>query len=270
MKVLGKFAALALAVASAVLVVAGVLSAPAHSKVVLNAPAHSKVKASAGFTVINGSSFWIRLESVDGDGNFEGRTDDGSYLGPHQCCHRFEVQIRPFSTQRNTAHYAILGWNDRRIGTFEVHMQVYGALRTETKAQCETSYGTCSVFDDETTIVLEDDYNLARFFIDNGSSHPILLESVTGDTGGYGHTGDSPLLQAHKCCHGFDVPPDKNGSTQRVTARYAILSDDFQQIGTFEAYMDVQVGGQRATCRTSYGTCSVHGSRDIHLDDPAR
>lgn len=265
MKVLGKSTALALAMASTVLLVAGVLSAPAHSKVLTQAP-----RLSRGFDVRNGSSFSIRLESVTGDNNFEGRTPDGSILEPHRCCHHFEVQQRLASTQRDTAHYAILGFDGRQFGTFEVNMWVQALA--DWGATCETSYGTCTVYDRQTKIRLDEGPDPERFSIYNASSHQIRLESVTGPTGGL-RPGDGQILSADSCCDSFGVLPGNNGRTQRVTAQYAILGDDSRQIGTFDAHMDVEAGppgpDKRVSCTTSYGTCSVHGTSDIRLDDPA-
>ena len=269
MKVPSGCTALALAIASTVLLAAGVLSAPAHSKVLTRAP-----RLSRGFDVHNESSFPIRLESVTGDNNFEGRTPDGSILEPHKCCHHFEVQQRLNSTQRDTAHYAILTRDDgRQIGTFEVHM-VVEAL-SSWGATCTTSYGTCAVYDRQTKIRLDDGPDRAVFHITNASTHPIRLESVTGDTGGGERPADGSVLGPRKCCDRFDIIPDKNGRTQLVTARYAILGDDGQQIGRFEAYMDVEAGTpgptKLASCNTSYGTCTVRETNtDIRLDDPAR
>jgi len=117
----------------------------AHQRVTPRPP--TRVLVSRGFLVYNLSSHPIRLAFVDGDGNFEGRPEDGSILQAKSAYHRFEVQVRYATVQRDTAHYAIIDDQGVQIGTFEVHMEVgsdvFGPI--DQTASCQTSIGTCDI-----------------------------------------------------------------------------------------------------------------------------
>jgi hypothetical protein len=247
---------------------------------------------SRGFVVYNLSSHPIKLIKVTGDNNFEGRTPDGSILEAKSAWHRFEVQARFTTTQRNTAHYAILGDNGQQIGTFDVHMVVEFPFLPPIigqSARCETSIGTCTISPSQDAITLFDPagpLGLARtstapaagraalvsagFLIYNLSSHPIKLIKVTGDNNFEGRTPDGSILDAKSAWHRFEVQV-RFGKVQRNTAHYAILGDNGQQIGTFDPHMEAEVNGHDSSCTTSIGACNVSPAFDvITLFDPGR
>jgi hypothetical protein len=64
--------------------------------------------------------------SITGDGNFEGRPNDGDVLMPRVGFHDIEVQWRWLSNQNDTATYAILAADGRQIGIYKAHLRVTG------------------------------------------------------------------------------------------------------------------------------------------------
>lgn len=175
MKVLRKSTALALAMVSTVLLVAGVVIASAQAgaqhaakvaairseplgSVRTSTPRATRAE-SLGFLVDNLSSHTIELLGITGDNRFEGRPPDGATLGPKsQFLHRFDVQTALFRVDRNVAHYAILGADRQRIGYLEVDLNVkfdlLGPFRTD--VACRTSLGRCTVSPGEDVITLFD------------------------------------------------------------------------------------------------------------------
>ena len=63
---------------------------------------------SQGFHIFNFTRYSMRLASVTGDGNFEGRPADGSILEPGQWAD-FEVTYKLFSNQEDKVQYDFIG-----------------------------------------------------------------------------------------------------------------------------------------------------------------
>jgi hypothetical protein len=139
----------ALAAALAPLALAGALLAPAAQAAQVAPP--PPVGASRGFHIYNLSSHRLKLTSVDGDLNFEGRPAIGEVLSPGVGYHDWEVQIRFLTDQNDTAHYAILDDTGQTIGTYNAHLEAKGAALPHLSSDCSISLGQCTAGGDTPT-----------------------------------------------------------------------------------------------------------------------
>ncbi len=114
----------------AAIVAPGSAHAGAHqaqpAKATVSSTSDVSPQYSRGFHIYNLSSYRMKLLSITGDGNFEGRPNDGDVLLPGVGFHDIEVQWRWLSNQNDTATYAILGEDGRQIGTYKAHLRVTG------------------------------------------------------------------------------------------------------------------------------------------------
>jgi hypothetical protein len=132
------------------LAIAPCLAAAAHASTrpqQTRANDSAQVKASRGFDILNYSSHAIKLTSISGDGNFEGRPADGTVVQAGDYT-RVEVQWKFLSTQNDTAHFDILDHNAQTIGTFDASMTVVGIDGSQ-GGDCSTSLGRCTIGTDE-------------------------------------------------------------------------------------------------------------------------
>lgn len=134
---------------------------PSHTAKPLGASARQRVGSpqqvytSSGFHVYDFTSHPMKLTSVTGDRNFEGRPNVGDIMQPGEY-QDFEVSYQFMSTQRDTATYDILGDNGQAIGTFTVNMQVTD-INYPSKTECSTTgpfYTSCKLTD--TTVNVQD------------------------------------------------------------------------------------------------------------------
>jgi hypothetical protein len=290
MKVFGKFTALALAMVSTVLFVAGVVSASAQSgtrhvarvaAIRSEPPGPARASARAphlalGFNVANLSSHPIKLRNVHGNAKFDGRTPDGSILGAKSAeLQFFNVQARTLGVAMAFANYAILGDNGQQIGTVEVVIQVVDTLFgfERRNIACRPSLGSCMVSPRGDVITLLDhavppprgERNV--FLVYNLSSHPIKLINVTFNDNIKPHPerpaigsilGPKSVYQRFQVFPGLLVEAGVNG-------HYVGLGDHGQEIATIKIHMVADVANQRAGCFTPGGhaLCGPSPAEDV-------
>ena len=123
MNILTKAAATVLATAAILGAGAGIASAATATDA---ASTHdSKVAGpqySKGFHIFNFTQYPMRLDTITGDGYFEGKPDIGSILQPGQYAD-FEVQYRFMTEQNDDVNYSFNApWG--KIGSFSAHLHV--------------------------------------------------------------------------------------------------------------------------------------------------
>jgi hypothetical protein len=142
-----------LAAALAPVALAGAIMAPTAAAAPMHdAPgpsAAARVDYSQGFHIYNLSSHRLKLVSVTGSGNFEGRPNDGDILQPGVGYHDWEVQYRWVSPQFDRVTYQILDDGGQVVGKLTADLTVTGDVPPAVDSDCSTTFGTCSA-DDKT------------------------------------------------------------------------------------------------------------------------
>jgi hypothetical protein len=104
------------------------------------AQAIGPVGSSSSERVANLTSYRMRLQRIDGDGNFEGRPADGTVTAPGQSAD-FEVQRRWLDGQHDVAHYDFLDANGTVIGTGDLVLKLTGGVFDTSMAFTPTTAG---------------------------------------------------------------------------------------------------------------------------------